>query len=216
MEDILLPAETSECEPDNLTAGQIDGQSADHRARPIWRSISRLWRPLLVLGIAAAISVSVILISSRVEQFGLYGYPGIFIINLLGNATVILPAPSLVVVSVMGTVLNPFLVGLAAGAGAAIGELTGYLAGWSGQAVIGNREWYERMLKWTGKHGLWVVFVLSVIPNPLFDLAGIAAGAVKIPVQQFLLVCWLGKTVKTTLFALGGSAFLLPLLTRSS
>jgi uncharacterized membrane protein YdjX (TVP38/TMEM64 family) len=153
--------------------------------------------------------------SSRVEQFGLYGYPGVFAINLLGNATVILPAPSLAVVSVMGTVLNPFLVGLAAGAGAAIGELTGYLAGWGGRAVIGDKERYERMLGWTSKYGLWLVFVLSVIPNPLFDLAGIAAGAIKIPVLQFLLVCWLGKTVKTTLFALGGSALLLPLLTRN-
>jgi membrane protein DedA with SNARE-associated domain len=215
VDDVLLPAETSECQTDSLTSDQVDDQNADHHTRPIWRTISHLWRPLLGLGIAAAISVGVILISNRVEQFGLYGYPGVFAISLLGNATVILPAPSLAVVSVMGTVLNPFLVGLAAGAGAAIGELTGYLAGWSGQAVIGNRERYEQMLGWTGKYGLWVVFVLSVIPNPLFDLAGIAAGAVRIPVLQFLLVCWLGKTVKTTLFALGGSALLLPLLIRN-
>jgi uncharacterized membrane protein YdjX (TVP38/TMEM64 family) len=215
VDDVLLPAETSDDQTDDLACGKIGGQNADHRAKPIWHTISRLWRPLLGLGIAAAISVGVILVSSRVEQFGLYGYPGVFAISVLGNATVILPAPSLAVVSVMGTVLNPFLVGLAAGAGAAIGELTGYLAGWGGQAVIGNRERYERMLGWTDKYGLWVVFVLSVIPNPLFDLAGIAAGAVRIPVLQFLLVCWLGKTVKTTLFALGGSALLLPLLTRN-
>jgi uncharacterized membrane protein YdjX (TVP38/TMEM64 family) len=215
VDDVLLPAETSEHQADDVTSGQMNGQSADHRAKPIWRTLGRLWRPLLGLGVAAAISVGVILISSRVEQFGLYGYPGVFFISLLGNATVILPAPSLAVVSVMGTVLNPFLVGLAAGAGSAIGELTGYLAGWGGQAVIGNKERYERMLGWTNKYGLWVVFVLSVIPNPLFDLAGIAAGAVKVPVLQFLLVCWLGKTVKTTLFALGGSTLLLPLLTRN-
>jgi membrane protein DedA with SNARE-associated domain len=215
VDDVLLPVEASECQTDSPTSGQVDDQRADHRAGPTWRTLGHLWRPLLGLGIAAAISVGVILISSRVEQFGLYGYPGVFAINLLGNATVILPAPSLAVVSVMGTVLNPFLVGLAAGAGAALGELTGYLAGWSGQAVIGNQERYRRMLGWTDKYGLWVVFVLSVIPNPLFDLAGIAAGAVKIPVLQFLLVCWLGKTVKTTLFALGGSALLLPLLTRN-
>jgi len=215
VDDALLPAETSEAQIDEPRSDQTETQSVDHPARPIWRAINRLWRPLLGLGIAAAISAGVILISSRVEQFGLYGYPGVFAINLLGNATVILPAPSLAVVSVMGTVLNPFLVGLAAGTGAAIGELTGYLAGWSGQAVIGNRGRYERMLGWTDKYGLWVVFVLSAIPNPLFDLAGIAAGAVKIPVLQFLLVCWLGKTVKTTLFALGGSTLLLPLLTRN-
>ena len=214
MDDAPLTAKSTACHTDVPASDQAGDQSTGRSTTSIWNTIGRLWRPLLGLVIAAGISVGVILISGRVEQFGLYGYPGVFAINLLGNATVILPAPSLAVVSVMGTVLNPFLVGLAAGAGAAIGELTGYLAGWSGQAVIGNRERYERMLGWTDQYGLWVVFVLSVIPNPLFDLAGIAAGAIRIPVLQFLLVCWLGKTVKTTLFALGGNALLLPLLNR--
>jgi uncharacterized membrane protein YdjX (TVP38/TMEM64 family) len=64
------------------------------------------------------------------------------------------------------------------------------------------------------RFGLWVILALSVIPNPLFDLAGIAAGALKIPLYQFLLVCWLGKTVKTTAFALGGGALLASVLGR--
>jgi membrane protein DedA with SNARE-associated domain len=116
----------------------------------------------------------------------------------------------------MGTVLNPFLVGVCAGAGDAVGELTGYLAGYSGRAVIEDTERYRQLLVWTKKYGLWVIFVLSVIPNPLFDLAGIAAGALKIPVLHFVLVCWVGKTIKTTLFALGGQtiAKVLPFLAR--
>lgn len=190
-----------------------DAQSAK-QPRPIHRTPTRLWRPALGLGIAVAISVLVFRLSDRVEQFGLYGYPGIFIINLLGNATVVLPAPSLAIVSVAGSVLNPYLVGLFAGAGSALGELTGYLAGYSGRAVIQNQERYEQMLAWMQKHALWVIFVLSVIPNPLFDLAGIAAGALKIPVHHFLFVCWLGKTIKTTAFALGGSALTASLLNR--
>jgi membrane protein DedA with SNARE-associated domain len=179
--------------------------------------VNRLWRPLLGLALAVAISVTVFYLSRRVEQFAIYGYPGVFLINLLGNATVILPAPSLAVVSIVGTVLNPYLVGLAAGTGAAIGELTGFLAGASGQAILEGQEQYARyetMVTWMRRYGLWVVFALSVIPNPLFDLAGIAAGALQIPVARFLVVCWLGKTIKSTLFALGGSAFLLPLLSK--
>jgi membrane protein YqaA with SNARE-associated domain len=159
-----------------------------------------------------AISISVFVISDRVEQFGRYGYPGVFLVSLLGNATIVLPAPSLAVVSVMGSVLNPYLVGLLAGAGEALGELTGYLAGYSGRAIIEDQEQYERLVRRTQKYGLWVIFLLSIFPNPLFDLAGIAAGALKIPVSSFLLVCWIGKTIKTVLFALGGKALLFPFL----
>jgi uncharacterized membrane protein YdjX (TVP38/TMEM64 family) len=159
-----------------------------------------------------AISIFVFRISGQVERFGLYGYPGVFIINLLGNATVILPAPSLAIVSVAGSVLNPYLVGLLAGAGAALGELTGYLAGYSGRAVVQDQERYKQMFTWMERHALWAIFVLSVIPNPLFDLAGIAAGALKIPVHHFLLACFAGKTIKTMVFALGGKALLTPFL----
>ena len=165
---------------------------------------------MLSLLIAAAISVSIFVISKRVDtsQFARYGYPGVFVISLLGNATIILPAPSLAVVSVVGSVLNPFLVGLCAGIGEALGELTGYLAGYSGRAVIEDRERYEQMVRWMQKVGLWVILGLSIVPNPMFDLAGIAAGALKVPLPKFLLVCWVGKTIKTTLFALGGKAIL--------
>ncbi len=41
------------------------------------------------------------------------------------------------------------------------------------------------------------VFVLSLIPNPFFDLAGIAAGVLRYPVSRFLFFCWLGNTIKT-------------------
>jgi membrane protein YqaA with SNARE-associated domain len=168
----------------------------------------RLGQPLLTLVLTIVVSVSVFVVSDRVAAFGRYGYPGIFVLSLLSSATIILPAPSLAVVSVMGAVLNPVAVGLAAGAGEALGELTGYAAGYSGRAVVGNQVRYERMVAWTRRYGLWVVLVLSIVPNPLFDLAGIAAGALRVPLARFLVVCWVGKTVKTTAFAVAGQSLL--------
>ena len=175
------------------------------QSSPRQRTARSRLRPILAVVIAVGISISVYLIGDRVEDFGRYGYPGIFLLNLLSSATIVIPAPGLAVVSVMGSVLNPFLVGLCAGAGDALGELTGYLAGYGGSAVAEDSERYERVVVWTQRYGLWVIFVLSVIPNPLFDLAGIAAGALRIPVYRFLIVCWIGKTIKTILFAWGGS-----------
>jgi uncharacterized membrane protein YdjX (TVP38/TMEM64 family) len=202
------------CPENRSTPSFQDARPIESTPGPVRRAIARYGRPALGLVLALLISASVFVISDRIEQFGLYGYPGVFVISLLGNATIIFPAPSLAVVSVVGSMLNPFLVGLCAGIGEALGELTGYLAGVSGRAVIENRERYERIVKWTHKYGLWVIFGLSVFPNPLFDLAGIAAGALGIPVARFLLVCWAGKTIKTILFALGGQAVLAPILNR--
>ncbi len=170
----------------------------------------RPWRALFALGIALVISLSVFVISRHIERFALYGYPGVFVVSLLGNATIVLPTPSLALVSVLGSMLNPFLVGFVAGMGESLGELTGYLAGYSGRAVVQDRANYERLVGWMQKYGLWVIFAFSVFPTPLFDLAGIAAGALKIPVHKFLIVCWVGKTIKTILFALGGKAVMLP------
>jgi membrane protein DedA with SNARE-associated domain len=39
---------------------------------------------------------------------------------------------------------------------------------------------------------------------PFFDLAGVAAGALKMPVLRFLGFCALGKTAKMILVALAG------------
>jgi len=139
-----------------------------------------------------------------VEQFQAFGYPGIFLIALLANATILLPAPGVAIIYAMGAVFNPWLVGLAAGSGGAIGELSGYLAGFSGQAMIERTDIYDRIKPWVDKYGGWAILVLSAIPNPLFDVAGVAAGIAKMPIQTFLFFVWVGQLIKMTMFALAG------------
>lgn len=162
---------------------------------------------LRILALAAVIGITVYIYSirERVDEFAAYGYPGIFLIMLMANATVILPAPGVAVVFAMGSVFNPLGVALAAGTGGAIGELSGYLAGFSGQAIVENTTIYDRITPWVQKYGVWAIFVLSAIPNPFFDLAGIAAGVAKIPVWKFLLFCWAGQIIKMAMFAFAGA-----------
>lgn len=162
---------------------------------------------LRILAIVAVIGITVYIygIRDRVEDFAAYGYPGIFIIAMLANATVFLPAPGIAVVFAMGSIFNPIGVALAAGTGGAIGELSGYLTGFSGQAVIENTKIYDRVSPWVQKYGVWAILVLAAIPNPFFDLAGIAAGVAKIPVWKFLLFCWIGQLIKMAMFAFAGA-----------
>ena len=165
-------------------------------------------RPLIAVVLAVVITLAIAFFRDELARFERYGYLGVFIISLLGNATVILPAPSLAVVFSMGGVLNPLLVGLVAGVGEALGELTGYLAGYGGRAVIEDWQMYYRLERWMQRHGSATILALSAIPNPIFDLAGIAAGALRFPLQRFLLSCWVGKTLKTTVFAFVGAQFI--------
>ena len=161
---------------------------------------------LRVLALFAVIGITVYIFSirDRVEEFAAFGYPGIFLIALLANATVLLPAPGVAVIYAMGAIFNPLGVGLAAGTGGALGELSGYLAGFGGQVVIERMDIYSRIRPWVDKYGGWAVLVLSAIPNPFFDVAGIAAGIAKMPVRTFLLFTWIGQLIKMSLFALAG------------
>ena len=58
------------------------------------------------------------------------------------------------------------------------------------------------------RYGLLTVFVLSVIPNPLFDVAGIISGVMRISVWKFLAATWCGKVIKATLVALAGAGMM--------
>jgi len=61
---------------------------------------------------AIGISVGIVLLREPIKEFAIYGYPGVFLISLIGNATLILPAPSYAVVFAVGGALNPVAVGL--------------------------------------------------------------------------------------------------------
>jgi membrane protein YqaA with SNARE-associated domain len=166
---------------------------------------------LLALLLVVAISVYIFSIRDQAPALARYGYPGIFLLSILANATVLLPAPGVLFVFAMGAVFNPFGVALASGAGSALGELSGYLAGFSGQAVVERVELYQRLRGWMEANPRLIsvtILLLAFVPNPLFDLAGIIAGTLKIPVTRFLFWCWLGKTAKMLLFAYAGASSL--------
>ena len=162
---------------------------------------------LRILAITAVIGITVYIYSvrERVDDFAEYGYPGIFLIALMANATVLLPAPGVAVVFAMGSILNPIGVALAAGTGGALGELSGYLAGFSGQAVVERTDVYNKISPWIEKYGGWTIMVLSAIPNPFFDIAGMAAGMAKMKLWRFLLFCWSGQIIKMAMFAFAGA-----------
>jgi len=155
---------------------------------------------ILALGLSLAITISIFALGPRLKELAGYGYAAVFILGLLGNATVIIPVPSLVGVGAAAAYgLNPLLLGLASAPGEALGELTGYLAGYGGRAAMEeqlSRRFGRQVESWMRRRGDLVIFLLAAIPNPLFDLAGMTAGVLRFPVWRFLLFCGLGKMCK--------------------
>ncbi len=137
-----------------------------------------------------------------------WGYFGAFLISLVSCATIVLPMPGVVVLFTLGAVLpSATLVGIVGGAGAAIGELTGYILGYSGQAVlsgVSKQKIYTRFKGWVEKWGFLSIFILSIVPFA-FDLVGIAAGVLRFPAWKFLIASWLGRSILYVGIAWGGA-----------
>lgn len=172
--------------------------------KPLSKTTLNILRVVILVGV---IALTVVLVINRdeIQKLQAYGYPGIFLFSILANATILIPMPGVVFTSAMGAVFEPLFVSLAAGTGAALGELSGYLAGFSGQAVVENTARYERVVAWMRKYGDVTILVLAFIPNPVFDLAGAVAGVLKMPVWKFLIYCVIGKILKMMMFAYAGN-----------
>ena len=181
-----------------------EAQVEEKRAPQTGRAQRRLLQ-LAGLVFAIAITAIVYLLRDRLQDVAGYGYPGLFLISILGNATIVLPVPTLLAAFLGGSVYHPVLVGVISAAGATIGELTGYLAGLGGQAIVENRAMYDRFQGWMSRYGLITLFVLAAIPNPFFDVAGILAGMSRMKVHTFMLLTWAGKIVKFVGFAFLGA-----------
>ena len=163
-------------------------------------------RVVALVGVVALIAI-LFIFRDRVKTLEDYGYIGIFLISIAANATIIIPLPGVAFTTAMGAIFNPFGVAVASGLGSALGELTGYVAGLSGQGVAEHSALYNRLTTWMKSHqnlAYGIIAALAFIPNPLFDLAGMASGTLKLPIWKFLLACAIGKVFKMLMFAYAG------------
>jgi membrane protein YqaA with SNARE-associated domain len=164
-----------------------------------------------------ALSLIVFLVPIPPERLAVLGYGGMFLITLLGAMTLFVSAPTMVAAFMIGSALNPILVSLVAGFGSALGETTGYMAGYATRALINEPEektaWYWRIYAWMRRYPFLTLFLFSAIPNFITDVSGLLAGRIRYSYYKFLLATFLGKTIRFGIGAFLGaylSPFLLP------
>lgn len=138
-----------------------------------------------------------------VQQVGDLGYLGVFLVTLVSNAAIILPVPYIGVVAAVAPGLSIFGVALAAAIGSVLGESVAFGVGRSGRAIVEDTRfyrWVQRQLTHPWR-AFFVLFTLSAPPNPAFDVAGMAAGAMGLPYWMFASAVFLGRLIRFSLIA---------------
>ena len=165
--------------------------------------LTSTWRGrLLIVTAFAGISAAAFFMQGRIDVEGL-SYGAVAGAVLLASGGLVVPVPALAITCTTATFLNPAAVAVIAGLAGTLGELTGYFLGYSGSGVFERRRFYHRVEGWMRRRGWLLLFVISAVPNPLFDVAGIAAGALRYPLWRYLVAVGLGKQVKFFVVAYG-------------
>ncbi len=186
-------------------------------SRTQWLYVGIIVLVLVVMGLFA-LQESAFNIEHFIRTYGLLG---LFILSIAANATILFPLGVEVLVVAAGA--NPTLVGLASnslldralvgmvsGTGAAIGEMTAYLAGAMGRKAIENVKEIDirkvdEVAKKIEQRGMAFIFLIAIIPFP-FDVIGMAAGLVKFNPIKFFLAAWGGKGLRYVLYSMFGFA----------
>ena len=159
---------------------------------------------MATLGLSFLVTVGLLYYRNSLDRLGDWGYLGAFVTQCLNSVTVLFPAMGHVVIVVLATSLNPWLLGLVGGVGAGIGEASGYLVGLSGKQIVERSfPWLSRRLRLTRQWGGGAIFLFAAFPLP-FDLVGIWAGSIRYPLWRFLAYTIVGKVVKVTAIAFAG------------
>lgn len=142
------------------------------------------------------------------EDFAIqYGYLGVFLISFLGATSIFVPIPYTVVIFILGSLqtFDPFFIAVAAGAGAAIGEFSGYLLGVGGRKVIGDK--YKKKMdfitKLFKKYGPIAIFIFALTPLP-DDLLFIPLGVMRYSLLRAFVPALLGKFFSNLIIAYSG------------
>ena len=167
-------------------------------------------REIIISGVAVAVTIAlcavVIYNWESILKMKQYGYGGVLFISILTGISLPIPIPGVLLVFTMGSILNPFLVGIFAGLGEALGSIVVYFSGYGGNKALVkiHNPVILKFEGWIHNRGSLAVFFMSAITNPLFYPFTAIAGMMHYGMVKFFVLCFAGKTIKGIAIALLG------------
>ncbi len=134
------------------------------------------------------------LISVKPEPFLKFGYIGVFVFNLFGPGTLLIPS--------LSKYMNIFLLAFASSAGMSLNDSLSWYIGKFGHEIIPHSKKAEKIEKGVRKHGFPALFLWSLIPIP-YDIIGLIAGYIGFSYKRFIIPTFLGKFTRFILLGLG-------------
>ena len=159
---------------------------------------------ILTAIISGMVLYNILFVGGMVEEKGLIG---IFLAAMFSHLTVIgrdLFTPAFIALMKH---YHPALLGISAGVGGAIGEVTAYYWGLGIREALQENSKENTISKWIDKYGLLVVLLVAASPLPDAPVA-LLAGSARFSLKKFLLVEAFGKSLYYSIGAsIGGYIF---------
>jgi membrane protein YqaA with SNARE-associated domain len=157
-------------------------------------------------GLALLIGVNALIFVLPIDyrRLGMLAYPGVFVLTFIANATTFVPVPYIPMVMHVSRMVElvPLVVLLGA-LGSVLGESVAFAAGKAGEGLAEESKLWRRLEGWFARPvRAWLaLFVLAVPLNPLFDVAGIAAGALGVSYRIFFTSVLLARVIRMAVIA---------------
>ena len=132
---------------------------------------------------------------ARVEQLGLIGA---FVISLTSSATVVLPAPGILIILSMAEIIDPWRLGVVTGIGTGLGGSTAYLAGAVGRGAMGESSRIKQRMTnlFNSRWGAVILFLGNLIPFAPGDAISAIAGISRFPLIAFFIYVIIASIIK--------------------
>lgn len=143
--------------------------------------------------------VATILIFIDPQPFVRLGYFGVFVFNVVGPGTLLVPS--------LAQHMNIFGLAFASALGMAVNDSVSWLVGRNGDVVIPRGDRVRKIEGTLQRYGPFGLFFWSLIPFP-YDLIGLIAGYMEFKYIVFFLPTFLGKFFRIILIGSGVIAVL--------
>lgn len=133
------------------------------------------------------------------HAIGSFAYAGALVITFVANAAVVLPIPYIpVVANIALTAEHVWLVVIIGALGSTLGESVAFAVGRVERDLFSEHALYQRLQKLMDRP--WragaFLFMFAAPLNPIFDIAGLAAGALGLPYRVFFTAVFLARLVR--------------------
>jgi membrane protein DedA with SNARE-associated domain len=188
-------------DPAPMSDTPAESGSSSSLQQVLYRNRDLLARLVVISVVFASTGIATGLWVTGNLQLHAFGYVGVWLFSFIGAVSVLVPVPGTAAACVAAAPaigLFPLFIGVVSGSAEVLGEMSGYLAGVGGRDILHKNRFYPRARRLMLRRGGVLLFFAAIVPNPLFDVAGMAAGSAGYPVRKFIPIVFVAKSIKST------------------